>query len=153
MRKAKIPRVRIKPRPGDENYVGKGHPPKKNRFKPGQSGNPTGRRKGSRNLSTIMQGIIGMKVPVTENGKTRKLLFLEAVTLRLAKMALNGDHRAIATIFAHAAELEAAEARKSSAMSQKDTDLLDLFVGRIQRGAYVGGKQAGADKQQTGKGP
>ena len=33
----------------DDDYVGYGRPPKKHRFKPGQSGNPAGRQKGSRN--------------------------------------------------------------------------------------------------------
>ena len=53
--------------------VGYGRPPKETRFQPGKSGNPAGRRKGSRTVGAILTDIIEQKVPVTENGKTRRM--------------------------------------------------------------------------------
>ena len=54
----------------DKDYeVGYGRPPKDKQFKKGQSGNPKGRPKGSRNFRTDLQEELQMQVQVTENGK------------------------------------------------------------------------------------
>jgi Family of unknown function (DUF5681) len=48
-----------------ENYrVGKGRPPRRTRWKKGQSGNPKGRPKGAKNLTTIFATILKHKVEV-----------------------------------------------------------------------------------------
>ena len=41
--------------------VGYGRPPKETRFQPGKSGNPAGRRKGSRTVGAILTDIIRAK--------------------------------------------------------------------------------------------
>jgi Family of unknown function (DUF5681) len=51
---------------GDEP-VGYRRPPIGTRFRPGQSGNPRGRPKGARNLSTVVAAALGERVAVTEN--------------------------------------------------------------------------------------
>jgi hypothetical protein len=87
----KKPRER---RSGDYK-VGKGRPPLTTRWKPGQSGNPKGRPKGSRPVGAILQEIIQQKVPVTENGKTRRIPALEVMLRRLANDAMRSDQKAI----------------------------------------------------------
>ena len=53
----------------DREYaVGKGRPPQHTRFRKGQSGNPTGRRKGSLNMATLLERALNERVAVTENG-------------------------------------------------------------------------------------
>ena len=55
----------------DGNYsVGYGRPPEETRFKPGQSGNPKGRSKGSKNFSTHFEEELSQQVTLVENGKT-----------------------------------------------------------------------------------
>ena len=44
--------------------IGYGRPPKSTRFKPGQSGNPKGRKKGSKNTYSILRDILNQKVTV-----------------------------------------------------------------------------------------
>ncbi len=58
---------------GDRGYtVGYGKPPIHSRFRPGQSGNPAGRRKGVRNLITDVKRTLSMPVRVKEAGRMRK---------------------------------------------------------------------------------
>jgi hypothetical protein len=41
------------------------HPPVKNQFRKGQSGNPRGRRKGQRNLAAVLAEVLRQTVTVT----------------------------------------------------------------------------------------
>ena len=65
------------------------------RFKAGKSGNPRGRPRGSRSVSAILQDILHQKIPVTENGVTRRAPVLEVALRRLANDATRSDHKAI----------------------------------------------------------
>jgi len=82
------------PPPGDEYEVGYGKPPKATRFRPGQSGNPNGRPKGKKNVGTILEETLYQPVPITENGKARKVPAIEALFKTTMMNAMKGDHRA-----------------------------------------------------------
>jgi hypothetical protein len=78
------------------NYtIGYRRPPKDTQFKPGKSGNPTGRPKGSRPVGAILKEILGRKVSVTENGKTRRLGVMEVIFHRLINDAMRGNPKAV----------------------------------------------------------
>ena len=80
----------------DEGYaVGYGKPPSLSRFKPGASGNPNGRPKGSLNLATVLQKALREMVTINENGKRRKITKLEATMKQLTNKAATGDMRAV----------------------------------------------------------
>ena len=79
--------------------VGYGKPPKHSRFKPGQSGNPRGRTKNSKNMSTMLKEALQQKVQVKLNGKPKKVSAEMAILLRLREKALSGDLRAITALF------------------------------------------------------
>lgn len=90
-----------KPRPSsnwneDGSYkVGKGRPPVDRRFQPGQSGNPKGRRKGQRNLDTLVIATMQKTIVVTgPQGAKRKISQLDALVLKLYEKAIKGDLRA-----------------------------------------------------------
>ena len=53
--------------------VGYGRPPKGTQFPPGKSGNPNGRRKGSRSVGAVLNDVFRQTIEVTENGKTRRV--------------------------------------------------------------------------------
>jgi hypothetical protein len=82
--------------PTERQYtVGKGKPPEHTRFQKGQSGNPRGRRKGSKNVATLLEQVLNERVVVTENGKRKRITKLQAMLKQLANKAASGDHRAI----------------------------------------------------------
>jgi len=83
-------------RPSRRDYeVGFGRPPKATRFKPGKSGNPRGRPKGSRPVGAVLQEVLRQRIPVTENGRTRRLPALEVMLRRLANEAMRSEPSAV----------------------------------------------------------
>ena len=82
------------PKKREDYQVGFGKPPKATQFKPGQSGNPTGRPKGGKGVKTIMRAIADRKLTMTVDGKKRRVSRLEALFERLIHDALKGDARA-----------------------------------------------------------
>ena len=75
--------------------VGYRRPPASGRFRPGTSGNPRGRPKGSRNFITLLEQELNKTISVTENGRKRKLTRLQAIVKRMVSSALAGDQRAL----------------------------------------------------------
>src|SRR5271155_1806032 len=57
----------------DDHIARYQRPPRKGQFKPGQSGNPRGRPKGSKNIRTYVTEHLNKKIPIIERGKTRKV--------------------------------------------------------------------------------
>ena len=78
--------------------VGYGNPPKASRFKPGQSGNPKGRPKGSRSARALLDRALSTPITITENGKSRTVQHREALFKSLTAKALKGDMRSLALI-------------------------------------------------------
>jgi hypothetical protein len=76
--------------------VGYGKPPKHTRFKPGQSGNPKGRRRGRRNLRTVVEETLREKITIREGDRTRTVARQDAIVLVTANNALKGDTKAFA---------------------------------------------------------
>jgi hypothetical protein len=82
------------PNPSDYE-VGYCRPPKATRFAAGNRANPNGRPKGSRGIGAVLQDIMGQKIAVTENGKTRRIPTLEVILRRLANDAMRSDPAAV----------------------------------------------------------
>jgi hypothetical protein len=80
--------------PDQSNDVGYGRPPKANQYKKGQSGNPSGRPRGSKNISAVINSALSERVTVNQNGKRHTISKLEAAATQLANKAAAGDPRA-----------------------------------------------------------
>jgi hypothetical protein len=80
---------------GDGYSVGYGKPPTHSQFRPGQSGNPAGRRKEVRNLMSDVKRTLKVPVSVKEGGRSRKISTQEGALLLLREKALKGDARAL----------------------------------------------------------
>lgn len=75
--------------------VGYGKPPKASQFKKGQSGNPAGRKKGSRSHSEILAKAMNKKVTVMVNGRNRTMSMIEVAFTQQMKKAAEGDRHAV----------------------------------------------------------
>jgi hypothetical protein len=85
---------------GANSPVGYGRPPVQTRFKPGQSGNPKGRRKGQRNVHTVVDEALSQRITIREGNRTRSVTKLDAVIVTMVNAALKGDAKAQASLMA-----------------------------------------------------
>ncbi len=98
-------------------------PPVEHQFKPGKSGHPQGRPKGSKNRHSIIRKVLGQLVSGDLDGRKKKITVTEASLLRLSQKALNGETQAINTILALWKETEdALEAEHEAQYPFNDAD-------------------------------
>src|SRR5215472_13361203 len=76
-------RSSMPPEASRDYEVGYGKPPRHTRFKKGQSGNPRGRPRDSKNLKTLLNDALDEPVVVTEEGRRRKITKREAIVTQL----------------------------------------------------------------------
>ena len=84
---------------GAHYVVGYKRPPRHTRFQPGVSGNPSGRRKGSKNIRSIFEKILGEEISLREGSVTKKITKAEAVVRSLVISAMKGDSRSQQNLF------------------------------------------------------
>jgi Family of unknown function (DUF5681) len=101
----------------DPKYkVGYGKPPKHTRFKSGQSGNPKGRKPGSKNVMTLLEETLFSPVKIREkNGKVRRVPAIQAYFLNLRNEAIKGDPKAMDRFFRLATLYQSAQTQMSNA--------------------------------------
>jgi hypothetical protein len=112
--------------------VGYGRPPAASRFQPGQSGNPKGRPKGARNISSIARDALERAISIKEKGKWRKTTVRKAAFQRLAEKAIAGDVKALQCLLSleSAERLPRAEDGEMQPLSARDLELLQRFFDR-----------------------
>lgn len=79
--------------------VGKGKPPKHTQFKPGQSGNPKGRPKGSKNVHHVLSKILGEKITITDSGKKMEVDKFEAALRVMVNKSYVGGPASLKLLF------------------------------------------------------
>jgi len=118
---------RSKRRPRSQPYkTGYKRPPRDAQFKPGQSGNPKGRPKGSRRLVDDLQRELARLITIDESNPTKKLRIREVITKQLVRVAAKGDLKGIAMIW-KALENDTAEpgaAKESDAAFRPEDELV-----------------------------
>jgi hypothetical protein len=82
--------------PQDDDDVGYGRPPKRTRWKKGQSGNPR-RQYPARSRSTVelIDRLFLRPVEVTVDGEAKVISTLEAIVMQLWLKEVSGDQRAL----------------------------------------------------------
>jgi hypothetical protein len=85
----------------DGEKVGYKSPPRRSQFKPGQSGNPSGKAKGLRSMTAELRDILGEDITFTADGAIKTMSKQRALASSLIKAAIDGDLRATAIVMAH----------------------------------------------------
>lgn len=118
-----------------EDYeTGYGKPPKKHQFQKGQSGNPKGRKKGTKNLRTDLEEELNESIALTEGGEPKKVSKQRAILKATVAKAIKGDVRATQTILNLMADVLGNEDTKTEAPLAKDEEgLLELLAERALR--------------------
>ncbi|MFC6637158.1 hypothetical protein GV827_16105 [Sulfitobacter sp. JBTF-M27] len=115
----------------NDERVGYGRPPKKHRFRKGQSGNPEGRPRGSRNFDTEILEALRNTVRMKEQGKIRNVSSQKAILRRLIEKALNGDIRAIALVMSYAKQVSDEREGETSErrLTEAEFEILNRVLG------------------------
>ena len=127
--------------------VGYGKPPRASRFTKGQSGNPKGRPKGSKNLAAVVLRECRQRVRVNGPGGSRTVTKLEAAVMQISNKAAQGEFRAARELFAlvQRSEIDANSERVPDSFQETDQSVLENLVRRIQN---LNTEQASSDNSR-----
>ena len=110
--------------------VGYRRPPVNRQFKPGQSGNPRGRPKGSKNFPTMFAEAMSRPVTVRDKkGKIRTLSKQELMVEVMVNKASAGDPKAFALVVQFAEKFEVFKRQTQNHRENMDSALLKLKRG------------------------
>lgn len=111
----------------EDDDVGYRRPPKRYQFKKGQSGNPSGRRKGL-GLEGVFERVLKKRVSLSIDGKRQSVSLLEAIVLRQAQAASQGNMTAARDIQNIALKLDIIQQEAATDVRQMPMQPL-VFVG------------------------
>ncbi len=136
---------------GKPYEVGYGKPPKEHRFPPGQSGNPGGRKKGSRGIKTDLHAELSSVLTISINRQpvsgTKQRLMLKSLATRAAA----GDVRASALLLPLIMQIFGIEDRGHDRrqLSRQDQAILDELLA----GTCESTEQGAGDNEAAGELP
>jgi hypothetical protein len=118
----------------DDEKVGYKRPPRNTQFRPGQSGNPTGKNKGARNMATELEDILSEQVTFAENGTLKTMSKQRALASALVSAAIGGDLRATAIVLSHTMRDRQGMAPEGNEDEAHDFDAVKAHRKQKQRG-------------------
>lgn len=125
------------PDEAEQYRVGPGRPPREHQFKPGQSGNPKGRKPKSADIDVkqILTRQMRKPIAVTRDGKTETMSAIEVGLEQLINQVAKGDHRARRELMEYAFKFGlpifgGAEDKIVALIRPDDRDILNGYVAR-----------------------
>jgi hypothetical protein len=108
----------------DDEKTGYGRPPADSRFKKGQSGNPRGRVKGSKNLATDICEELDETIPIREGDKVRKVTKQRVMVKSMAAKAIKGDTKATSLLLDRRERAEQAAGQRQEIRNTEEEDAI-----------------------------
>jgi len=117
----------------DKKTVGYRSPPKNTQFKPGQSGNPRGRPKGTKNLRTDLNEELAETIAVKEGGQQLVISKQRAMLKSLMAKSIKGDTAAARALINLIVGIEQADAERSVVVTTtaEDLEVLQAYKERL----------------------
>jgi hypothetical protein len=114
--------------------VGYGKPPVHTRFQKGQSGNPKGRPRGRKNMSTLLSDALNGSVIVVENGRRKKITKREAIVTQLVNKSASADLKATQIVLAMLRDVEsrADGSADPAAFTEADQQIIRRIQARLR---------------------
>jgi hypothetical protein len=109
------------------------NPPTDQRYKPGQTGNPKGRPKGSKSDKTLLEKELSKKVTIVENGQTKRVTKRELFFKQITNKGVAGDPRFGKMILDKTWPLEEAKASDEKVPSEIEALIVEELVARMKR--------------------
>lgn len=110
--------------------VGYGSPPNHTKWVKGQSGNPSGRRKGQANLATLLDRELSAMITITEGGRKKRISKREAVIKAVVNGSVKSDHRALASLIRMLNMLGEPQASQDTVLAEDDRTILANYLAR-----------------------
>jgi len=130
--------------------IGYKHPPKAKQFKPGVSGNPSGRPKHVKSLKAELLEELGEVMRIREGDSELDISKARAIAKSLVRAAVGGNMRAtIALLTVFAKGLGDAEEAQDHVVTPEDAEIIDDFIGRELR-RRASQRDVTSDNSQSG---
>jgi hypothetical protein len=114
--------------------VGYSKPPVHTRFQKGRSGNPKGRPRGKKNMSTLLSAALDAAIIVVENGRRKKISKREAIITQLVNKSASADLKATQIVLAMLQDVEARadDSSDSAAFTEADQEIIQRIQARMR---------------------
>jgi hypothetical protein len=115
-----------------DKKIGYKSPPAHTQYKKGQSGNPSGRPKGTKNFKTDLLEELSEQVVIREGDQALKISKQRAVIKRLTSKALQGDASATHTVLGYLWKIFEKEnpEENSEELAEDDVEILQQYLKR-----------------------
>ena len=114
--------------------VGYGKPPLHTRFQKGKSGNPKGRPRGKKNMSTLLSTALNASIVVVANGRRKKITKREAIVTQLVNKSAAADLKATQIVLAMLRELESQDdgSADPAVFTEADHEIIRRIQARLR---------------------
>jgi hypothetical protein len=114
----------------EADAVGYKHPPRANQFRPGQSGNPSGRPKGVRNFRSELREELSEVVTVRDGDREIEVSKQRALIKSVVAAAIDGNQRAAASVLAMCMRMLADAEDDDAIEDVGDREIVEAFTKR-----------------------
>lgn len=126
----------------EADTVGYKHPPRAHQFRPGQSGNPSGRPKGARNFRSELREELSEVVTVHDGDRDIQISKQRALIKSVVAAAIDGNQRAAASVLAMCMRMLADAEDDDAIEDVGDREIVEAFTKRKKRAATASGAKS-----------